>query len=152
MNPHSDRCTLCQEDGGRVIWRDASLRIIAVAGDAHPGFTRVVWNEHISEMTQLPSQARDSLMAAVWRVEQIQRSVLRPDKINLAQFGNMTPHLHWHVIPRWADDSHFPEAIWAAAPARSHAQAMAWNQHKTRMAKRLPDYWAALHECCKTAT
>jgi diadenosine tetraphosphate (Ap4A) HIT family hydrolase len=23
--------------------------------------------------------------------------------------------LHWHVIPRWVDDSHFPAAIWAAA-------------------------------------
>jgi diadenosine tetraphosphate (Ap4A) HIT family hydrolase len=24
------------------------------------------------------------------------------------------PHLHWHVIPRWRDDSHFPAPIWAA--------------------------------------
>ncbi|HXD50505.1 MAG TPA: HIT domain-containing protein, partial [Burkholderiales bacterium] len=33
-------------------------------------------------------------------------------KINLAAFGNMTPHLHWHVIPRNADDAHFPNPIW----------------------------------------
>jgi diadenosine tetraphosphate (Ap4A) HIT family hydrolase len=25
------------------------------------------------------------------------------------------PHLHWHVIPRWTDDSHFPAPIWAGA-------------------------------------
>ena len=24
----------------------------------------------------------------------------------------MTPHLHWHVIPRWHDDRHFPEPVW----------------------------------------
>ena len=41
------------------------------------------------------------------------RETLQPDKINLASFGNMVPHLHWHVIPRWTDDSHFPGAIWA---------------------------------------
>jgi len=41
--------------------------------------------------------------------------VQRPDKVNLASFGNMTPHLHWHVIPRWRDDSHFPQSIWSAA-------------------------------------
>jgi diadenosine tetraphosphate (Ap4A) HIT family hydrolase len=26
----------------------------------------------------------------------------------------MTPHLHWHVIPRWQDDRHFPGPIWAS--------------------------------------
>ena len=35
-------------------------------------------------------------------------------KINLASFGNMVPHVHWHVIPRWADDRHFPEPVWGA--------------------------------------
>jgi diadenosine tetraphosphate (Ap4A) HIT family hydrolase len=38
---------------------------------------------------------------------------MRPDKINLASLGNMTPHLHWHVIPRHAGDRHFPRPIWA---------------------------------------
>jgi diadenosine tetraphosphate (Ap4A) HIT family hydrolase len=41
--------------------------------------------------------------------------VAQPDKINLACLGNVVPHLHWHVIPRWRDDSHFPAPIWAAA-------------------------------------
>jgi diadenosine tetraphosphate (Ap4A) HIT family hydrolase len=26
----------------------------------------------------------------------------------------MTPHLHWHVIPRWHDDRHFPGPIWGS--------------------------------------
>ena len=37
---------------------------------------------------------------------------LHPHKVNLAQFGNMVPHLHWHIIARWSDDSHFPECPW----------------------------------------
>jgi diadenosine tetraphosphate (Ap4A) HIT family hydrolase len=24
----------------------------------------------------------------------------------------MTPHLHWHVIPRHKHDKHFPQSIW----------------------------------------
>jgi diadenosine tetraphosphate (Ap4A) HIT family hydrolase len=24
------------------------------------------------------------------------------------------PHLHWHVIPRFADDAHFPDPVWAS--------------------------------------
>jgi diadenosine tetraphosphate (Ap4A) HIT family hydrolase len=43
------------------------------------------------------------------------RNLLNPAKINLASFGNQTPHLHWHVIPRFQDDRHFPQPVWAQA-------------------------------------
>ena len=47
------------------------------------------------------------------------RQVLNPTKINLASLGNMTPHLHWHVIPRFADDVNFPNPVWAITPEQS---------------------------------
>jgi len=37
--------------------------------------------------------------------------VLQPLKMNLANLGNLVPHVHWHVIPRCVDDSHFPQAV-----------------------------------------
>ncbi len=107
-------CVLCREDGGRVLWRDATLRVID-AGDTHyPGFTRVIWNSHAAEMSDLDGAAQQALMATVLTVERVQREVLRPDKVNLASLGNMVAHVHWHVIPRWRDDAHFPDAVWAA--------------------------------------
>jgi diadenosine tetraphosphate (Ap4A) HIT family hydrolase len=36
-----------------------------------------------------------------------------PEKINLASLGNAVPHLHWHIIPRFSDDPHFPNAVWS---------------------------------------
>ena len=51
-------------------------------------------------------------MATVYTVEESLREVLQPDKINLASLGNLTPHLHWHVIPRYRQDKHFPQPIW----------------------------------------
>ncbi len=63
-------------------------------------------------MTDLDQVDRHELMAVVFAVEAVLRQLFSPDKINLASFGNMTPHLHWHVIPRWLDDPHFPEPIW----------------------------------------
>ena len=59
------------------------------------------------------STERDGLMAVVYAVEAAVRKTLRPDKMNLASLGNMTPHVHWHVIPRYADDRHFPGPVWA---------------------------------------
>jgi diadenosine tetraphosphate (Ap4A) HIT family hydrolase len=98
-----------------VLWRDAALRIIVPGDSGWFGLCRVVWNEHVAEMTDLDEVARGRLMAAVYATERALRLVLAPDKINLASLGNLVPHLHWHVIPRWRDDSHFPAPIWASA-------------------------------------
>ena len=54
-------------------------------------------------------------MDVVFAVESVLREQLDPHKINLASLGNAVPHLHWHVIPRYADDPHFPQPIWATA-------------------------------------
>jgi diadenosine tetraphosphate (Ap4A) HIT family hydrolase len=51
-------------------------------------------------------------MHVVLAVEQALRRVLKPHKINLASLGNMTPHVHWHVIPRAKNDAHFPNPVW----------------------------------------
>jgi diadenosine tetraphosphate (Ap4A) HIT family hydrolase len=64
-------------------------------------------------MTDLDPAERARFMNAVFATETALRELLRPDKINLASLGNMTPHLHWHVIPRHVGDRHFPLAIWA---------------------------------------
>jgi len=53
-------------------------------------------------------------MRVVFAVESAVREVFTPDKVNLAAFGNMAPHLHWHIIPRFMQDAHFPNPVWGA--------------------------------------
>src|SRR5690606_23644068 len=110
---HPD-CSLCQQDGGKLLWRGSHLRVIQVDDPDYPGFTREVWNAHIAEMTSLPTPGRELLMRAVWAVEKAQRDVLQSRSVHREALGNTVPHLHWHVTPRWRDDRHFPDAIWAA--------------------------------------
>ena len=105
-------CPLCEGDGGELLCRDDLLRVVLVDDADYPGFTRVIVNAHVREMTDLPAADRLLLFEAVLAVERAQREVLAPEKINLASFGNQVPHLHWHVIPRFVDDAHFPEPIW----------------------------------------
>lgn len=105
-------CELCHGAGGRLLWQNGLCRVVCVDEPGLPGFLRVVLNRHEREMTDLPAHERDRLMAVVFAVEAHVRLSLEPDKMNLASLGNMTPHLHWHVIPRFADDAHFPEPVW----------------------------------------
>ncbi len=112
MENDSEPCELCNNLGGVLLWESHDCRVVRVDDADYPGFCRVIWNAHVREMTDLTSDQRRSMMDIVFGVEQVIRELFSPYKINLASFGNMTPHLHWHVIPRWSDDRHFPEPIW----------------------------------------
>lgn len=108
----SGQCELCVSDGGDVLWSSSTCRVVSVDDPDFPGFCRVIWRDHVREMTDLTVAQRQYLMAVVFAVEAVLRQRYSPLKINLASFGNLVPHLHWHVIPRWAEDSHFPAPIW----------------------------------------
>jgi len=107
-------CPLCETPGGTVLWQDDFCRVVWVNEPDYPGFLRVILNRHVREMTDLVPAERSRLMMAVCKTEQAVRDVMRPDKINLASLGNVVPHLHWHVIPRFADDPHFPNPVWGS--------------------------------------
>lgn len=112
MEVGSQSCELCLKAGGVILWQSETCRVIRVDDPDYPGFCRVIWNDHVREMTDLAETARRDLMQVVFAVESVVRQLFSPDKINLASFGNVVPHVHWHVIPRWQDDRHFPEPVW----------------------------------------
>ena len=103
MEIGSPSCELCAQPGGTILWQSAACRVIRVADPHYPGFCRVIWNDHVREMTDLDPAARNHLMQVVFAVEAVVRQLFSPHKINLASFGNMVPHVHWHIIPRWQD-------------------------------------------------
>ena len=110
----STACELCASPGGPVLWQNDLCRVVRVDDPDYPGFLRVILKRHAREMTELTVEERGRLMAVVFEVEAAVREAMQPDKMNVASLGNMTPHVHWHVVPRFADDRHFPAPIWAA--------------------------------------
>jgi len=133
-------CALCAAPGGAVLWQDDFCRVVAVDDPDYPGFCRVVLARHVREMTDLAPGERERLMRVVFTVEAALRALLAPDKVNLASLGNAVPHLHWHVIPRFRDDRHFPAPVWAV-PARSGGPARRLDPAALadRLAKRLAE-------------
>ncbi len=105
-------CELCATPGAGVLWQDARCRVIKVDEPGYSGFCRVIWNSHVREMSDLDAADQAHCMNVVFAVERALRKTLAPQKINLASLGNMVAHVHWHVIPRFADDPHFPQPVW----------------------------------------
>lgn len=105
---------MCDGAGGRILWQDTFCRVVLADEPDHPGFLRVILDAHVKEMTDLPPASQQAMMRVVLACEAALREVMAPDKVNLASLGNVVPHLHWHVIPRFADDPHFPNPVWGA--------------------------------------
>ena len=133
-------CILCTEElkpgEGELIWRGDDCRVILVNDPDLPGFCRVIWNRHVSEMTDLTYGEREHVMALVFAVEEAIRHVMHPDKVNLAALGNMVPHIHWPVIPRCKDDAFFPGSAWSA---RAQETPQASLENRKMLAQALPE-------------
>ena len=130
MSAPCDLCSLLdgfasQQGVGALLWRSDRLSVVAVDDPAYPGFCRVIWNRHVKEMTDLTPGERNYVMEVVWQVELAVREVMQPEKVNLASFGNMTPHVHWHVIPRYLDDANFPNPSWAVVQRATPPEVLA---------------------------
>ncbi|MDO5666624.1 MAG: HIT family protein [Alcaligenaceae bacterium] len=138
----SSDCILCREVGGRLLWENDLVRIINADDTYYPAFTRVIYQAHVREMSDLTPAQRQVLMDFVWLVEEVQREVLQATKINLAQFGTMVPHVHWHIIPRYKNDPHYPDAIWAAAKYPLDHSAI--QDYLSNQKELLPQYESAL--------
>lgn len=121
-----------------MLWQDALCRVVRVDEPDYPGFCRVILKRHARELTDLDEDERIRLMSVVFAVERAIRAAMHPDKMNVASLGNMTPHVHWHLIPRFSDDRHFPGPIWATPKREGGAPA-----ERQARASRIP---ALLHE------
>ena len=128
-------CSLCIPSPHAIrLWEDDFCRVVLLHDADYPAYCRVELLAHVKEMTDLAPNERARMMKTVFAVETAMRAVIQPDKINLASLGNKTPHLHWHIIPRFADDKHFPNSHWGdivrhdAPQASSHALSKASQQ------------------------
>jgi len=106
-------CFFCSNNGGITLFNCDLYRIILVDSEAdYPGFLRVVVNRHVKEMSDLSENEAVAIYHELFRCEQILRKLCSPDKVNIASLGNVTPHVHWHIIPRFLNDKHYPNPIW----------------------------------------
>jgi diadenosine tetraphosphate (Ap4A) HIT family hydrolase len=80
-----------------------------------PGWTVLVLNRHATELFELEAGERATLMDEVARVAHALAREFGAVKMNYALLGNQLPHVHWHVIPRGADDPAPRESVWSVA-------------------------------------
>lgn len=71
---------------------------------SHPGRMVVAYRGHVSEISDLSPEQLQAYMADVARIARLIHKMYRPDKINYGAFGDLNPHLHFHLVPKYKDE------------------------------------------------
>jgi len=106
-------CELCLTTTLPILWQNNRFRVILVNNQNLRGYLRLELIEHVKEIHHLTPAIQSEMYKIMNIIENIVTDVYSPDKINLASLGNKTPHIHWHIIPRFTNDNFFPQSIWS---------------------------------------
>ena len=109
-------CPMCRRWESDTELRIAELDhsyVILNRDQFFPGYTLLFSKTHVTELFHLDRRVRGELMEEVSRTAKALFNIFRPDKINYELLGNMVPHMHWHLVPRFASEKVWPRPIWA---------------------------------------
>ncbi len=77
------------------------------------GYTFIFTKSHVTELFHLDRVAREAVMEEVAATAGALYKLFKPAKMNYELLGNMVPHMHWHLVPRFARDPLWPRPIWS---------------------------------------
>jgi diadenosine tetraphosphate (Ap4A) HIT family hydrolase len=77
------------------------------------GYCFVYTKNHLTELFHLDLQTRSKVIEEMNSVAAALFRLFNPEKINYELLGNMVPHMHWHVVPRFATDHLWPRPVWS---------------------------------------
>jgi diadenosine tetraphosphate (Ap4A) HIT family hydrolase len=100
-----------------VITEFQECRVILGEDQGAPGWCVLVLKEHAEHLADLPLSRQAQIFSEVSRVAAAIRRVFGPIRINYECLGNVVGHVHWHVIPRHADDPSPRTTVWTWDPA-----------------------------------
>lgn len=111
----SQDCIFCRIVRGEVpstkVYEDDDVLAFMDIGPVVKGHTLVIPKAHHNPITETPIPVLQKLIAVVQRVARAQIEGLQADGVNVSQAngrtaGQVVPHIHFHVIPRFAADGH----------------------------------------------
>jgi len=73
---------------------------------------KIFTKDPYKEMSEVPSDIKFEIYTLLDIIEKEMLAYYKPKKINIASFGNYMPHVHWHIMARFEEDSFFPEPMW----------------------------------------
>jgi diadenosine tetraphosphate (Ap4A) HIT family hydrolase len=106
--PSSD-CPFCEPSADRILIERKHFRILRDGYPISPGHILIVPMRHVARWEETSQSEQRALIEAIELAQAEIREQRRPDGFNIGindgvAAGQTIPHLHIHVIPRYAGD------------------------------------------------
>jgi diadenosine tetraphosphate (Ap4A) HIT family hydrolase len=95
IREHRNRHFVAELDAGYVVCGDFQF---------FRGYTLLLCKMHAPELHELPRGTKERFLIEMSLLAESVYHGFRPKKLNYECLGNMEPHLHWHIFPRYAND------------------------------------------------
>lgn len=121
----NENCAYCREGElvekfGIKITELAASKVYLFKEQSHRGRVIVASKHHVSEMIDLDRRDRQAFMDDVAKVASALRNVFHPRKINYGAYGDTGCHLHFHLVPKYANDPFEWGGTFAMNPDRTY--------------------------------
>ncbi len=111
----SEDCIFCKIVAGELpcakLYEDEDILSFMDIGPVVKGHALVIPKKHFDPITNVPPELLEKCIRIVQKIARAQYESLGADGVNVSQAngelaGQIIPHIHFHVIPRFADDNY----------------------------------------------
>lgn len=96
-----------------LIARLAVSSLYLAKNQTYRGQCQLVFDvRHAARPDQLTPHEWTAFCADLYASQLAVVDTVRPDHVNLESLGNVVPHLHWHIVPRYVEDPRWGAPIW----------------------------------------
>jgi len=101
-----------------IIYENKDIKIEVEASEIP--WVKIFTQYPYKEMSDVPKEIREEIYELLYIIEKEMTVYYNPTKINIASFGNYMPHVHWHIMARFEEDSYYPEPMWGTKQRESN--------------------------------
>jgi len=115
VDGHNCKFDGLRSDLGKELYRVAPLAAATLyleRNQSYRGYCVLILDRHVARVDQLSRDEWLELAGDLYRAQSAIWKVCSPAHVNIASLGNVVPHLHWHLIPRYLDDPRWGSPIW----------------------------------------
>ncbi len=119
----TSQCNLCTQltqwkkgELSNFIFEFENSILILGSHQFYEGYCVLLSKHHAHEMHELRKETRQQMFDELMQATTAISKAFNPLKMNHASLGNIEPHLHWHIFPRYESDPNHKKDPWSNAP------------------------------------